>query len=413
MSKQLVRAAKKNIQGDITLSGSKSISNRVLIIRALCEEPFEISNLSDSDDTTTLARLLESSEVELDTHHAGTTYRFLTAYLAVIEGDRVLTGSHRMLERPVGPLVDALRQLGAEIAYTGNEGYPPLQIQGQILKGGHVKIDATISSQFLSALLLIAPTLSDGLTLELEGTLVSRPYLEMTLSIMQYFGVQHEWQGHTITVAQQSYVGKPFYVEADWSAASYYYTLAAFATDADIVLRGLTEDSLQGDAAIVEIGRTFGVQTEFFLDYVRLRRTSEVVAPTYFEYDFVLCPDIAQTVSVLCAGTGTQALFSGLQTLFIKETDRVAALQAELQKVGVFLSKLPAKFSKKSGAIYYMQEGQAATEEVPIFATYQDHRMAMAFAPLALLFNIEVEDPAVVSKSYPHFWRDLEALIGE
>lgn len=413
MSKQLVRAAKKNIQGDITLSGSKSISNRVLIIRALCEEPFEISNLSDSDDTTTLARLLESSEVELDTHHAGTTYRFLTAYLAVNEGDRVLTGSHRMLERPVGPLVDALRQLGAEISYTGNEGYPPLQIQGQILKGGHVKIDATISSQFLSALLLIAPTLSDGLTLELEGTLVSRPYLEMTLSIMQYFGVQHEWQGHTITVAHQSYVGKPFYVEADWSAASYYYTLAAFATDADIVLRGLTEDSLQGDAAIVEIGRTFGVQTEFFLDYVRLRRTSEVVAPTYFEYDFVLCPDIAQTVSVLCAGTGTQALFSGLQTLFIKETDRVAALQAELQKVGVFLYKLPAKFSKKSGAIYYMQEGQAATEEVPIFATYHDHRMAMAFAPLALLFNIEVEDPAVVSKSYPHFWRDLEALIGE
>jgi len=413
MHKKIVKAAKENIHGDITLSGSKSISNRVLIIRALCAESFEITNLSDSDDTTTLARLLDSSAVELDAHHAGTTYRFMTAYLAVSEGDRVLTGSHRMLERPIGPLVDALRQLGAEIKYTANEGYPPLHILGRQLQGGRVQIDATISSQFLSALLLIAPTLSQGLTLELQGELVSRPYLEMTLSIMQYFGVDHEWKDNVITVAHQSYVAKPFYVEADWSAASYYYTIAAFATSADITLRGLTSDSMQGDAAIAEIGRKFGVQTEYFSDYVRLRRTDEVVAPTYFEYDFVLCPDIAQTVSVLCAGTGTQGLYTGLQTLFIKETDRVAALQSELQKVGVFLSKLPAKFSKKTGATYYMQEGKAAAQEAPTFATYHDHRMAMAFAPLALLFDIEVEDPAVVSKSYPHFWKDIEALIGE
>ena len=413
MHKKIAKAAKENIHGDITLSGSKSISNRVLIIRALCAESFEITNLSDSDDTTTLARLLDSSAVELDAHHAGTTYRFMTAYLAVSEGDRVLTGSHRMLERPIGPLVDALRQLGAEIKYTANEGYPPLHILGRQLQGGRVQIDATISSQFLSALLLIAPTLSQGLTLELQGELVSRPYLEMTLSIMQYFGVDHEWKDNVITVAHQSYVAKPFYVEADWSAASYYYTIAAFATSADITLRGLTSDSMQGDAAIAEIGRKFGVQTEYFSDYVRLRRTDEVAAPTYFEYDFVLCPDIAQTVSVLCAGTGTQGLYTGLQTLFIKETDRVAALQSELQKVGVFLSKLPAKFSKKTGATYYMQEGKAAAQEAPTFATYHDHRMAMAFAPLALLFDIEVEDPAVVSKSYPHFWKDIEALIGE
>lgn len=397
--------------GEVVLGGSKSISNRVLIIQALCADDFTISNLSDSDDTVTLQKLLLSDNAELDAHHAGTTFRFMTAYLSTKKGSRLLTGSERMKQRPIGPLVEALKALGADITYQEKEGYPPLDIAGSPLKGGNVKIDATVSSQFLSALLLIGPTLENGLQLQLVGDVVSKSYLMMTLRIMEYFGVKHSWDGDTIVVPSQAYEGKDFYVEADWSAASYYYSMAALSEEADITLQGLSEHSLQGDSAIIKISEQFGLQTEYKDNSVRITKSKDFEMPTFFEYDFILCPDIAQTVSVMCAGCGVQGLFSGLKTLSIKETDRIAALQNELQKLGVFLTLLPKKFSKNSDGDFYMQEGKAASESVPVFPTYNDHRMAMAFAPLALLLPVEIEDKSVVSKSYPDFWKDMNSTM--
>ena len=408
-----VRVSKENKKaiGKIKLSGSKSISNRVLIIRALCNEDFEIANLSDSDDTRTLEQLLSSDAYELDAHHAGTTFRFLTSYLAVSEGEKVLTGSDRMQERPIKALSDALIDMGADITYLKNEGYPPLKIGSPLRKlKSSIELSASISSQYISSLLLIAPTLPDGLEIHLEGDIVSRPYLEMTLKIMEYFGVEHTWEGKTIAVKAQEYKARDFYVEADWSAASYYYILAALADDVDLTLEGLQHDSLQGDSAITEIGKSFGIQTSFNGREIRLTK-SENPASEYFEYDFIQCPDIAQSVSTMAAGLGTSVLFSGLQTLRIKETDRIAALQNELSKIQVFLSQLPQKFSKNSGVEYFLQEGKAASgEETPTFLTYKDHRMAMAFGPLALLFPIEVEEHMVVTKSYPEYWNDFKSL---
>lgn len=411
MTKIRVTKTGSSAVGKIKLSGSKSISNRVLIIQALCEGSFEISNLSDSDDTKTLQSLLSSDNHELDAHHAGTTFRFLTSYLATRQGENILTGSERMQERPIKALSDALIKIGASISYLGKEGYPPLNI-GSPLRSldGKVSVSADISSQYLSSLLLIAPTLPDGLELTLIGDLVSRPYLEMTLKIMEYFGVSHTWIGQTISVTPQKYKAKDFFVEADWSAASYYYIIAAFANDVDITLTGLQKDSLQGDSAIATIGNSFGLQTEYINNSIRITKSGNTIEE-FFEYDFINCPDIAQSVSTMAAGTGVSSLFTGLQTLRIKETDRIAALQAELAKVHVWLSKLPAKFSKKSDAEYYMQEGNIDGDEMaPTFATYKDHRMAMAFGPLAQLFPIEVEEHMVVSKSYPNYWEDLISL---
>lgn len=400
----------KSAHGSITLTGSKSISNRVLIIQALCDEPFQIHNLSNSDDTQTLKMLLDIDPDVADAHHAGTTFRFLTAYLSTKGGNKTLTGSDRMKERPIGPLVDALSTLGAEIQYIENEGYPPLRIVGKKLLGGRVKINAGISSQFITALLLIAPSLDNGIMLELEGELVSRPYVEMTLKIMEYFGVQHTWDGNTINVRPQKYEARDFYVEGDWSSASYYYSFAALSDTADITIYGLKKDSLQGDSAIAAIGEHFGISTIYGMDSVRLQKDG-LTALDSFEYDFSPCPDIAQTVSVMCGGVGVQGLFSGLKTLYIKETDRVAALQNELAKVAVSFVKLPARFSSNSGVEYHMLEGKAEASEIPSFATYKDHRMAMAFAPLSLLFPIEIQNKAVVSKSYPTFWSDIETLF--
>jgi len=411
MTKVRVSKADKTAIGNIKLSGSKSISNRVLIIQALCEGSFEISNLSDSDDTKTLQSLLFSDDQNLDAHHAGTTFRFLTSYLAIREGENILTGSERMQERPIKALSDALIKMGADISYINNEGYPPLKIGSPTRTlDRKVSVSAEISSQYLSSLLLVAPTLPDGLELTMIGDLVSRPYLEMTLRIMEHFGVSHSWIGQTITVAPQKYKAKDFFVEADWSAASYYYIIAAFAYEVDITLAGLQKESLQGDSAIAVIGNSFGLKTEYVDNSIRITKSGNPVEE-FFEYDFINCPDIAQSVSTMAAGTGVSALFTGLQTLRIKETDRIAALKAELAKVHVWLSKLPAKFSKKSDVEYYMQEGNIEGDEMaPTFATYKDHRMAMAFGPLAQLFPVEVEEHMVVSKSYPNYWKDLKRL---
>jgi len=411
MSKIRITKNNKNSIGTITLSGSKSISNRVLIIQALCQESFQISNLSDSDDTKTLQNLLVSDAYELDAHHAGTTFRFLTSFLAVREGKNVLTGSDRMQERPIKALTEALVQMGADISYLKNEGYPPLKIGNPLRQiASNIELPADISSQYISSLLLVAPTLPYGLKIKLVGEIVSRPYLEMTLRIMEYFGVEHSWNDQSIIVPPQKYKAKDFYVEADWSAASYFYIIAALSEQVDLTLNGLSQDSLQGDSAIAEIGKSFGIETIFGAREIRLIKL-DTKATDYFEYDFIKCPDIAQSVSTMAAGLGTTVLFSGLQTLRIKETDRIAALQTELNKINIYLSKLPEKFSKKSGVEYYIQEGNIVNSDIaPTFATYKDHRMAMAFGPLAILFPIEVEDHMVVTKSYPNYWSDLELL---
>lgn len=401
----------RRIVGEINLDGSKSISNRILIINALCEEGFKIEKISTSKDTQTLIALLNQQDGSVyDAGAAGTTFRFMTAYLALQEGTQILTGSERMKQRPIGKLVNALRALGCNIEYLENEGYPPLKINApNELNVTELSIAADTSSQYITALLLIAPTLPNGLRLTLEGNIVSLPYIQMTLSLMGYFGVKHSWEGHTIIVEPQAYIAKDIVVEADWSAASYYYALGAFADELDLKLNGLYKDSLQGDSVAIEMGFHFGIDTTYTEGGLHLKKSGEPVTEL-FEWDFIKCPDIAQTFAVICAGTGVQGLFTGLETLFIKETDRVAALKNELQKVGVSFVKLPAKFAQKSQKQYFMVEGKADWAEAPVFPTYEDHRMAMSFAPLAMFHPVKIEDPSVVNKSYYEYWADLKKL---
>jgi len=402
----------RQLIGEITLAGSKSISNRVLIIQALCETDFQILYLANAKDTQLLGELLDSEKIVHDAGAAGTTFRFLTAYLALQPDVQVLTGSERMKKRPIKVLVDALRQLGANIEYLEQEGYPPLQIgepTRDFGKNNRLSIAADTSSQYISALLMIAPILPKGLALTLEGNLVSRPYIEMTLALLRYFGVESRWEENVIQVYPQDYVAKPFRVEADWSAASYYYAMAAFADEVDLQLNGLFENSLQGDAALVKMMEKFGVISEFNTEGVRLRKSGTPLQPI-FEYDFIECPDLAQTLAVVCAGLGVQGVFTGLETLRIKETDRIAALKIELAKVQTSLAALPARFSPKSGKQYFSIEGKAIVENNPTFATYEDHRMAMAFAPLAMFGDIQIAEPGVVDKSYPAFWEDLRRV---
>lgn len=399
-----------DLKGEITLNGSKSIANRALIIRALCEADFPIHKLSNSKDTILMDSLLNSNSEVRDAGAAGTTFRFMTAYLAMQSGIQTLTGTERMKQRPIGVLVDALRKLGANIEYLEKEGYPPLKIHAPDSFGhsNQVSISAGTSSQYISALLMIAPTLPNGLELNLDGEIVSRPYIEMTLNLMAYFSVLHQWEGNTIKVAPQKYQARPFTVEADWSGASYYYAMAAFADEVDLQLNGLFEKSVQGDAVLVEMMHQFGIKSTFNEQGVHLSKTKEDIPPI-FEWDFIRCPDLAQTIAVVCGGLGVQGLFSGLKTLRIKETDRIAALQTELAKVKVYLSALPPRLSPKSQKEYFVIDGKAEVDN-PTFPTYEDHRMAMALAPLAQFGRINIEEPKVVEKSYPLFWKDIATL---
>lgn len=401
----------RTIKGNLSLTGSKSISNRALLIQALCEEDFTIDRLAAANDTELMQSLLVSTDEVRDAGPAGTTFRFLTAYLALQPGTQILTGTERMKQRPIGVLVEALRHLGANIEYLEKEGYPPLKIGAAATLGktNELSISASTSSQYISALLMIAPVLPSGLELSLEGKIVSRSYIEMTLGLMNHFGVQATWEGNTIKVSPQKYQARDFVVEADWSAASYHYALAAFATDLDLQLDGLFEESTQGDSALVPIMAQFGIQSTFNETGVHLSKSGKDLTPI-FEWDFILCPDIAQSLAVICAGLGVQGLFTGLETLSIKETDRIAAIRQELAKVKAYFSKLPARFSPTSQKQYFMVDGKAEWSEPPTFDTYEDHRMAMAFAPLAMLGPIHIDEPMVVEKSYPHFYEDLELL---
>ncbi len=403
------------LKGHLQLTSSKSIANRALILQALSETPIVLHRLATADDTQRLQALLQSDAAVLDAGPAGTTFRFLTALLCRRPGEQILTGSQRMKERPIGILVDALRELGAEITYEEKEGFPPLRIGYSPLdKTNVLRISAGTSSQYISALLMLAPTLPQGLRLQLVGDIVSLPYIRMTLALMQHFGVAHSWEEQTIVITPQAYqLSDPagFTIEADWSAASYYYSLAAIAPAADLQIDGLFSNSLQGDSVLAQIYTTFGVQTTFNETGLRLTKAANAKAAALLEYDFLECPDIAQTLAVTCAALGTKGLFTGLKTLKIKETDRVAALQKELGKIGVYLGELPPRFSPRQGHTYVMIDGELTfPAEPPVFETYHDHRMAMAFAPLALLHPIRIEDPMVVVKSYPEFYDDLAQL---
>jgi len=401
----------QRIEGTIQLDGSKSISNRVLIIEALTGQKFDISGLSTSDDTDTLRRMLTPGQKIVDAGHAGTSFRFSTAFFAVNEKEIVITGSERMKQRPIGPLVEAFNSLGAKIEFLEKDGYPPLRICPTLLSEwkDEVTIPANVSSQYISALLMIAPKLPQGLKIHLDGHLVSRPYIEMTIKIMSYFGARVHWHENTIEVSYQPYVPKPFQVEADWSAASYYFTIAAFSESAEINLNGLHERSLQGDQRIKEIMEPIGVKSRFSNDQLQIFKIGKLNR-SGAQIDFTECPDIAQTMAVISAGCQIPMQFSGLQTLSIKETDRIKALQIELHKLNCTFAPLVEDAHLLYPLRRYQTGGQPKWKNTPIFETYKDHRMAMSFAPLGLLHPVRIAQPSVVEKSYPGYWNDLKKL---
>lgn len=404
MSSQLIiHHPTKKVHAEIVLNGSKSIANRALLIQALCLEDFKIVNLPNAADTIYLHNCLQNKNENIFAGAGGTTYRFLTAFYAVQEGRTVLlNGTERMHQRPIKVLVEALQQLGADISYTENNAYPPLLIKGKKLRGGTLSIPANVSSQYITALLLIAPTFSGGLTLHLTGTIVSLPYIQMTLSLMRFFGIDAKIVGSTISVQNGRYESKDFYVEADWSAASYYYSMAALAEEADIILHGLEQNSTQGDAITRSIFNDFGINTEYGKQQIRLTKRKNFVVPSQYSYDFLQCPDLAQTVVSCCAALNIEAEFQGLQTLMIKETDRVHALDTELSKIGYSLHP--------NGENLWQLEKIENRQNLhpPVFDTYEDHRMAMCLAPISLkIGQLVINEPEVVEKSYPDFWRDL------
>lgn len=389
------------IRGCVKLPASKSISNRALIINALSGSGLPLGNLAQSEDVDYMLNALNSNTNVFYTGDGGTTIRFLTAFLARIVGEWTVNCSPRMEERPIKVLVDALNQLGAQISYLKKEGYPPLKILGSNMTQREISLSGQISSQYISALLLIAPTLPNGLKLTLEGKIVSRSYIEMTLNVMRDFGVQAIFEENTIEIAPQEYQIKPYTVEADWSAASYWYQMLCMAEDGEIRLEGLRADSYQGDRKQVELWRQLGVATQFVEGGVLLTK-----APTEIndlKQDFLLMPDLAQTFAVCCAMKNIPFHFSGLETLKIKESNRVEALICELAKLGKVLEE------KSQGTLSFTGETRPQAKKVSI-ATYRDHRMAMAFAPIALLTPLTVENKEVVGKSYPQYWEHLSQL---
>ncbi len=399
----------KEINAEITLTGSKSESNRALILSALANGRVKVHNLSDAADTVILNGILNllkenegtDQQLTVDVGHAGTAMRFLTAYLSTVPGNFHLTGSGRMKERPIKLLVQALHTLGASITYTSNEGYPPLDISGKFSQSTrHVTIQGNISSQYLSALLLVAPSLPLGLSLEIEGELTSRPYLEMTLKMLEEAGIRHQWNGNTIEIEHQAYAESDLTVEPDWSASSYWYSIAALAGQAHISLPNLKKKSLQGDSRIQEIMRFLGISTSRKGTGIEIISNAEAITADGF-LNLKDCPDLAQTIIVCAAAKGLNLKFTGLETLKIKETDRIKALQNELAKIGVELLEDEEVYTLNCSNLHFPDR--------VVFETYDDHRMAMAFAPLSLLIKeVEIEDYQVVEKSYPDFWKDLQ-----
>lgn len=398
-----IQSNKTKFQKQITITGSKSESNRSLLLRALYPD-LTIDNLSNSDDSVVMEKGLEITNGTVDIHHAGTAMRFLTAFFAVKpNAEIILTGSKRMTERPIKILVDALRQLGADISYVNDKGYPPIKIKGKQITQNKVTLAANISSQYISALLLVAPSLRNGLILQLEGTITSVPYIRMTLALLEELGVQTKFNGNTITVAPlQTAPEQHLVVESDWSSASYYYSIVALCEpETSIRLSSYKKNSLQGDSVLQDIYKEFGVESSFEGHDLLLTKVKDVSKDTLITLDLTNAPDIAQTIAVSCFGLGIACELSGLHTLKIKETDRLEALKAELGKLGADISVTDKTLSLKAG---YEIKKEVAID------TYDDHRMAMAFAPLALKVPILINDAEVVSKSYPDFWKDLNSL---
>ena len=390
-----------NLDGKIQITGSKSESNRMLLLQALFPH-IELENLSNSDDTVAMKSGLENDNDLVDIGHAGTSMRFLTAYYSTLENQKkTLTGSSRMQERPIGILVDALRQLGADIIYLKNEGYPPLLIKGKRLTASEVSLSANISSQFITALMLIAPSLPYGLCLQLEGKITSVPYIEMTLSLLHQIGVKATFSGQHIQVFPKKDITQATHaVESDWSSASYYFSMIALSKDADITLSTYKENSLQGDKVLMDIYEPLGVNS--IIKNNRLYLQKQALGSKPIQLDLSDAPDIAQTIAVTCYGLGVACDLTGLHTLKIKETDRLVALQKELTKLGAII-----EVTDKS---LHLRKRTNPIHPNVLVETYHDHRMAMAFAPLALLVPIRIQDADVVSKSYPGFWKDLGRL---
>ncbi|MBP3943889.1 3-phosphoshikimate 1-carboxyvinyltransferase [Sphingobacteriaceae bacterium WQ 2009] len=422
---QLTHISKK-INGTVQLTGSKSESNRALIIQALSQGRVSIENLSEAADTVTLEKALQQAQAAvsntatqtntatsdqqdnatpvwntIDIGPAGTAMRFLTSYLNLVPANFILTGSERMQQRPIGILVDALKTLGAAIQYEDKNGYPPLKIEGGFLQGqNNIPIQGNISSQYISSLLLVASSLEKGLTLTIAGELTSKPYVSMTLAMLNEVGIASSWSGDEITIAPQVPSKSTLFVEPDWSAASYWYAIVALSDNGHIVLPGLKRHSLQGDMAIVDIMQHFGVASSFQEDGLHLTRVD--AATDKKEFDFKECPDLAQTVVVVAAARKQDITLTGLETLKIKETNRIAALQNEIGKFGAKLIE--------ENQVYYLKTADVYAPESISIQTYEDHRMAMAFAPLALCFqSITIEEPQVVEKSYPDFWKHLQS----
>ena len=415
-------SAPVKLRATVRLPASKSISNRALIIHALSGGDVLPSNLSDCDDTEVMVSAMEklrqwndgqrqhTAACTIDIKAAGTAMRFMTAYLAATAVPEVLiTGTERMKHRPIRVLVDALRHLGADICYAGEEGFPPLRINGRRLDGGRLEVAGNVSSQYISALLLIGPLLRRGLQLRMAGSIISRPYIDLTLWMMREYGAQAEWTAvDTITVKPQPYTPRPYLTENDWSAASYWYEMVALAPDpeAEVRLEGLMDGSKQGDSAVRYIFSLLGVKTTFASrtpgqpTTVTLRKSMNRV--TRLEYDFENTPDLAQTVVCTCCALGIPFHFTGLQTLKIKETDRIEALKSELRKLGFVLHDRNGSELHWDGE---MENGELKMENS--IDTYNDHRMALAFAPMALVMPVSINNPQVVTKSYPRFWDDL------
>ncbi|MGR3812323.1 3-phosphoshikimate 1-carboxyvinyltransferase [Jiulongibacter sp. NS-SX5] len=406
MDSILLKKNTETFQKQIPLASSKSESNRALIINALCGFDADLQNLASARDTQTMIRLLKEDSDVADVLDAGTTMRFLTAYFSAKGASKLMTGTPRMQERPIGILVDALRTIGVEIDYQKNDGYPPHQIKGFTKqKANQVSIRGDVSSQYISALLMIAPTLPDGLKISLTGEVGSIPYITMTINLMKSFGVDvnADWEKNVLEVAPQKYTPISYKIESDWSGASYWYSVVALAEheDAQIELLGLKENSLQGDSAVVEIMEQLGVKSTFTEDGVLL---TKIAPKDSLTWDFTNCPDLCQTIAVVNVMKRIPATYTGIESLKIKETDRVFALQEELQKLGGQLVEVEKDHK-------YEIRFTDIPEELPVIKTYEDHRMAMAFAPVAMMREVKIEEPEVVVKSYPEFWDHLSVVV--
>jgi 3-phosphoshikimate 1-carboxyvinyltransferase len=385
---------------EVYITGSKSESNRALILNALSGNEAPIVNLSTARDTQTMEALLNSADETLDVLDAGTTMRFLTAYIAASNQTRILTGTDRMKQRPIKILVDALREIGSEISYLEKDGYPPLKISGlKVQENNKIQIRGDVSSQYISALLMIAAALPKGLHLTLIGEIGSRPYIRMTLNLMEQFGLSFTWEGNVIHIESQAFRPKQISIEPDWSGASYWYSFLAMSKQGSLKIPALKKYSLQGDSVISKLSKPLGISTEFKEDGILLTKSTHEES---VEFDFKDCPDLAQTIAVICAAKNIIGKFSGLKSLRIKETDRIKALQNELAKIN-------AKLIQEGEDDYRLIPSQNLPDSASI-VTYEDHRMAMAFAPLSMVMDIEIHEPEVVNKSYPSFWDEVRKI---